>query len=105
VFTAISLGADFTGLGCPLAIPCTSLDLFNGDSGSVLSGSVSFTPVDIVGIQETISLQAGGGSVTLASLDNTFTVASPVPEPHSGLLCALGVLGLLAWRRGHVHGL
>lgn len=99
VLTAISLGADFTGLGCPLGTPCTSLNLFSGDTGSVLNASVSFAPVDIVGMQETISLQAGGGAVNLASLDNTFTTVSTTPEPHSGLLCALGILGLLGWRR------
>jgi hypothetical protein len=71
-----------------------SVNVFDNASTSQLSNLVSFSPVQILGIQDTIALQGGTGS----AIFDGFTNESSVPEPATWLTCVT-CLALLALRR------
>ena len=95
----LCIGAVFNGTLCSGST--AELDLFDDGISPVLTASVAFFPVSTIGILETIELDANGGTAGIAGIDNTFLgSASSTPEPYSGLLCAVGLFGIICCRRG-----
>ena len=95
VTTNICLGTVFPPSGiCPG--PNATLTVSDNGISPMLTASVSFQPVTIFGIRETIQLDAHGATAGFTTVNNVFEL---VPEPQSGLLCAIVLLGMLGWHR------
>src|SRR5579862_7192765 len=77
------LNQAFVGNSCGGST--SSVTVFDGPSTASLSGRTSFSPVTILGVQDTITLQGGSGGS--ASLDG-FTNEVTIPEPATWLTCA-----------------
>jgi PEP-CTERM motif. len=93
VTTVGCLGAAWTaGPTCPTS-NTASVNVFDNNGVTQFNNSVSFSPVFILGIRNTIDLQALGGS---ASFDS-FGDENVLPEPGTWGFCAAG-LALLAAR-------
>jgi hypothetical protein len=91
----VCLGALFTaGPTCPGST--TTLNLFDGNSGSLLVSSTSISPQAFLGIQDTITTDS---TYSLGGIENTFSY-TPTPEPGTVLLFAIGLLGMLSRRPG-----
>jgi hypothetical protein len=86
------LNSAFSGT-CPTST--ISVNVFDGPSSTQLADSTSFTPVAVLGVQNTINLEGGsGGSASM----NGFTNEVTIPEPATWLGCVV-FLGLLSLRR------
>jgi hypothetical protein len=96
VTTVGCLGAAWTGSTCSTST--ASVNVFDNNGVTQFNNSVSFSPVFILGIRNTIDLQALGGS---ASFDS-FGDENVLPEPGTWGCCAAG-LALLAMRLGRVR--
>lgn len=81
-------------------LPEQTTALISVTSGVNLVDSVMFdAPVQTLNVQKDILLLAEGAPATLSFVDQSFP---QVPEPTSGLLCSLGLLGFLGLRRRRV---
>jgi hypothetical protein len=90
-------GAAWTGATCSTST--ASVNVFDNNGVTQFNNSVSFTPVFILGIRNTIDLQALGGSASFDSFGNE----NVLPEPATWGFCAAG-LALLAARLRRVRG-
>jgi hypothetical protein len=95
VTTVGCLGAAWTGSTCSTST--ASVNVFDNNGATQFSNSVSITPVFILGIRNTIDLQALGGSASFDSFNE-----GALPEPATWGFCAAG-LALLAMRLGRVR--
>ena len=91
VTTLGCIGAAFVGSTCSTST--ASVNVFDNNSVTQFNNSVTFTPVFILGIRNTIDLQALGGSASFDSFGNE----GVLPEPATWGCCAAG-LALLAAR-------
>jgi hypothetical protein len=99
VTTAGCLGAAWTaGPTCSTGTTA-SVQVFDNNGVTQFNNSVTFTPVFILGIRNTIDLQALGGSASFDSFGNE----GVLPEPATWGCCAAG-LALLAMRLRRVRG-
>ena len=91
-----SLGPGFS---CG-ALPLQLVGFDNAIIGRLLSDSLSFAPVSLLGIAVDITVDGGsGGAAKLASVSTQFTQqAAPVPEPATWTMLALGLAGLFGSR-------
>jgi hypothetical protein len=80
------VGAAFVGLTCSASTVSVTVN------PSQLTDSVFFSPTAILGIINTISLNADQGTASFNSIENDVFVT---PEPASFLLAGLGVLLML----------
>jgi PEP-CTERM motif len=85
------VGAAFSGSSC--SATTVSVNVFEGAT-SQLTDFVAFPPTGLVGIRNTISLNANGGSASFKAIENDVYV----PEPAAFLLFALGLIALAARR-------
>jgi len=92
VTTVGCIGAAFIGATCPTST--ATLMVFDNNGATQFNNSAPITPSQILGIRDTIDLEAKGGS---ASFDSFTTSASVTPEPATWLCCA-SALALLAMR-------
>jgi hypothetical protein len=93
VTTVGCLGSAWTaGPTCPTSSTAT-VQVFDNNGVTQFSNSVSFTPVFVLGIRNTVDLQALGGSASFDSFSNEIVL----PEPATWGCCAAG-LALLAAR-------
>lgn len=92
-FTTGSLG------GCPAVQDANIAFAIDGDQS--LSETLSFMSTPLLGIVNDIAVDGGlGGNASLAGgITNSFTVATPVPEPATVTLLATGIALLLRSRR------
>jgi hypothetical protein len=92
-FTTGSLG------GCPAVQDANIAFAIDGDQS--LSETLSFASVPLLGIVNDIAVDGGlNGIAALAGgITNSFTVASPVPEPATVSLIATGLAWMLRRRR------
>lgn len=91
VTTVGCIGAAFTGATCPTST--ATVVVFDNNGATQFKNSAPVTPSQILGIRNTIDLQAMGGS---ASFDS-FSSEIRTPEPATWLCCA-SALTLLAAR-------
>jgi hypothetical protein len=98
ITTDLCLGATFTGPACGSPGVSASLNVFHNGTTAQLFDSVAFTPLALIGVRNTIDLQANGANADFDSFTNS---AVFVPEPATSLLVISGLLGLCArrWRR------
>jgi hypothetical protein len=91
VTTVGCIGAPFTGAICPTST--ATVMVFDNNGATQFNNSAPLTPSQILGIRNTIDLEARGGS---ASFDS-FSSETRTPEPATWLCCA-SALTLLAAR-------
>jgi hypothetical protein len=91
VTTVGCIGAAFVGTTCPTST--ATLMVFDSNGATQFNDSAAITPSQILGIRNTIDLEARGGG---ASFDS-FSSESRTPEPATWLCCAFA-LTLLAAR-------
>jgi hypothetical protein len=96
ITTVGCVGAAFVGATCPTST--ATVTVFDNNGATQFNNSTDITPSQILGIRNTIDLEAKGGS---AGFDS-FTNEALVPEPASGLCCGV-VLALLAAIRFRRH--
>ena len=92
----VCIGGAFTAgsvAGCPTSQDANIAFAIDGDQS--LSETLSFASTPLLGIINDIAVDGGlGGNAALAGgITNTFTVATPVPEPTTVTLLAAG----MAW--------
>ena len=96
ITTDLCLGAAFTGTSCVPAGVSDAVQVFHNGIVAQLTDSTAFMPLAVLGVLNTIDLQANGASADFDSLTNTVTI---VPEPATWLLIGSGVLGSRLLRR------
>jgi hypothetical protein len=89
IVTQGCVGFEFVGVSCSGTL--VSVHVFQGGS-SQLTDFVSFAPTNLLGILETISLNANGGSAGFNAIEND----DYYPEPASGVTALSGLLLLIA---------
>jgi hypothetical protein len=94
VTTVGCMGAAFVVSTCSTST--ATVMVFDNNGTTQFTNSTSITPSQILGIRNTITLQAGSGAGSGAGFDSFFTQAS-IPEPATWLSCA-AALTLLAAR-------
>src|SRR5260370_20139301 len=98
VTTGGCLGAAWTAGSTCSTGTTASVQVFDNNGVTQFNNSVTFTPVFILGIRNTIDLQALGGSASFDSFGNE----GVLPEPATWGCCAAG-LALLAMRLRRVR--
>jgi hypothetical protein len=88
VTTVGCLNAAFVGSTCSTAT--ATVTVFDNNGTTQVSNSAATTPVQILGIRNTIDLEAKGGSASFDSFTNEAEV--PVPEPATWPTCAGALL-------------
>jgi hypothetical protein len=91
ITTDLCLGAAFTGTTCLAPGTGDSLSLFHNGIMSQTFDATEFAPLAVVGVINTIALQANGANADFESVTNTAVL---VPEPASALLIVSGLLGV-----------
>ena len=89
ITTELCLGAAFTGTSCLFPGVTDAVEVFHNGIVAQLVDSTTFMPLALVGVLNTIDLQANGASADFASVTNTVTI---VPEPATWLLIGSGLL-------------
>jgi hypothetical protein len=93
ITTDACLGGVFNGPAC--SNPMAQLMVFHDGLNPVLFDSVTFSPVGVVGIRNTIDLHANGASANFTGIGNGLT---NVPEPANVLLAGLALLVMGCFR-------
>jgi hypothetical protein len=96
ITTDLCLGALFIE-GCSEPGTPESLRVFHNGITSQLTDGVTFPPLALIGVRNTIELQANGANADFLGFSNGVT--STVPEPGSWLLIGSGLLGARLFRR------
>jgi hypothetical protein len=94
VTTVGCMGAAFVGSTCSTST--ATVMVFDNSGTTQFQNSANITPSQILGIRNTITLQAGSGAGSGAGFDS-FSSESRTPEPSTWLSCA-AALTLLAAR-------
>lgn len=89
ITTDLCVGAAFTGTSCLFPGVPDAVQVFHNGIVTQLVDSTTFTPVALLGVLNTIELQANGASADFDSVTNTVTI---VPEPATFLLIGSGLL-------------
>ena len=90
----LCVGAAFSGSSCSTTVE--TLHVFHHGATSDLSDGVAFTPVNTVGVRNTIDLAANGASADFSSLSNRTGI---VPEPGTMTLVACALVAAAGLRR------
>lgn len=96
VTTDLCVGAAFTGTSCVFPGVADAVQVFHNGIVAQLVDSTTFMPVAVLGVLNTIDLQANGASADFDSVTNTVTIVS---EPGTWLLIGSGLFGLGLLRR------
>ncbi len=88
------IGAAFTGSICPTST--ATVTVFDNNGVTQFNDAAPITPSQILGIRNTIDLEAKGGSASFDSLSSE----SRTPEPSTWLCCAAALALLAARLRG-----
>jgi len=99
VTTLGCLGAPFVGSTCSTST--ATVMVFDNNGTTQFTNSTNITPSQILGIRQTITLQAGTGAGSGAGFDS-FSSQASIPEPATWLSCA-AALALLAARLRRVR--
>jgi hypothetical protein len=99
VTTLGCLGAPFVGSTCSTST--ATVMVFDNNGTTQFTNSTNITPSQILGIRQTITLQAGSGAGSGAGFDS-FSSQASIPEPATWLSCA-AALALLAARLRRVR--
>jgi hypothetical protein len=99
VTTLGCVGAAFVGSTCSTST--ATVMVFDNNGTTQFTNSTNITPSQILGIRQTITLQAGSGAGSGAGFDSFGSQAS-IPEPATWLSCA-AALALLAVRLRRVR--
>jgi hypothetical protein len=91
ITTDLCLGAAFTGTSCLAPGVPDSVNVFHNGVTTQLFDATAFAPLAVLGVLNTIDLQANGANADFDSFTNTTVL---VPEPAGALLIASGLLGL-----------
>jgi hypothetical protein len=94
VTTLGCVGAAFVGSTCSTST--ATVMVFDNNGATQFNSSTNITPSQILGIRQTITLQAGSGAGSGAGFDS-FGSSASIPEPSTWLLCG-AALALLAAR-------
>ena len=90
ITTVGCVNSAFVGSTCPTST--ATVMVFDNNGVTQFNSSAGFTPTQILGIRNTIDLEALGGSASFDSL----TTESRSPEPATWLLCAAALILLAA---------
>jgi hypothetical protein len=97
ITTDLCLGAAFTGTSCLFPGASDAVQVFHNGIVAQLTDSTTFMPLALVGVLNTVDLQANGASADFESVTNTVTI---VPEPATWFLIGSGLLCSRLLRRG-----
>ncbi|HYZ24199.1 MAG TPA: hypothetical protein VE690_18770 [Rhodopila sp.] len=98
ITTNLCLNAPFAGAVCPTTT--ASVTVFDNGITSQPVQSVSFPPINILGVRNEILLQANGASADFSSLTNKVGF---VPEPAGWLLAGPALVAALVLCRGRTR--
>jgi hypothetical protein len=97
ITTDLCLGSAFTGTSCLFPGVTDAVQVFHNGIAAQLVDNTTFTPLALVGLLNTIALQANGASADFDRVTNTVSI---VPEPTTWLLIGSGLLCSRLLRRG-----
>jgi hypothetical protein len=93
VTTLGCIGAAFVGSACSTST--ATVMVFDNNGTTQFTSSTNIIPSQILGIRQTITLQAGSGAGSGAGFDS-FGSAASIPEPATWLCCAAALMLLAA---------
>jgi hypothetical protein len=105
ITTLACIGAAFNGPNCSTSL--AALNVFDDGISPRLFDTISFPPVAVVGIRNTIDLEANGANASFTSFGNEVALAAPEPAPAFPVAAALVLIAisLFAGRRRSSAGL